>query len=109
MAKLRKTGKGIAKKKWVQILAPKSFSHQLIGETYVYDSREALGRTVAVNLMALTKNPRRQGINVSFLITGQHEDKLTTDIIGFRIMPPVVKRMVRRGKDKMRVSERNFL
>jgi ribosomal protein S3AE len=100
----KKGGKGAAKKRWIQILAPRIFNQQVIGETYVYDPREALGKPIAVNLMTLTRNPKQQGINVSFLITGQHEDKLTSDFTGFRIMPSVVRRMMRRGRDKIEDS-----
>lgn len=102
--KVRKTGKGAPKKKWIEILAPKVFNQQSVGETYVFDIREAIGKPVTINLMALTKSHRKQGTNVMFKITGQHEGKLTTDFMGIRIMPPVVRRMVRRGKEKIEDS-----
>lgn len=101
MAKPKKTGKGAPKKKWVEILAPKVFNQHPVGDTHVFEARDAIGKTMTVNLMSLTNSHRRQGTNVMFDITGQHEDKLTTDFIGLRIMPPVVRRMVRRGKEKI--------
>lgn len=106
MAKARKKGpkKSAARKRWVPVAAPKDFNSQPIGETHVYDPREALGRHITVNLMTLTKNPKTQGINVSFVISGQHEGKLLTGLTGYRIMPSVVRRMVRRGKDKIEDS-----
>ena len=93
-----------AKKKWVEIVAPKVFNQMPMGETHVFDAREALGKSMSVNMMSLTKNPKKQGISAKFLISGQHENKLTTDFLGLRIMPPVIKRMVRRGKDKIEDS-----
>lgn len=105
MAKAKKTkAMQKAKKKWVEILAPKVFNSMPIGETYIYDTREGIGKIVSANMMALTNNPKKQGVNVKFVITGQHEDKLTTDFLGLRIMPPVVKRIVRRGKEKIEDS-----
>jgi len=105
MAKAKKTkAMQKAKKKWVEILAPKIFNSMPIGETHVFDTREGLGKFVSVNMMALTKNPKKQGVNVKLLVTGQHEDKLTTSFVGLRMMPPVVKRIVRRGKDKIEDS-----
>ncbi|MBN2112329.1 hypothetical protein JW707_04505 [Candidatus Woesearchaeota archaeon] len=105
MAKVKKrVAKLGAKKKWVKILAPKMFNNYLLGETYVFDAREALGKTITVNLMTLTKNPKNQGINVSFSITGQHEEHLTTEFIGLRIMPSVARRFARRGKNKIEDS-----
>jgi len=103
-AKVRKTGKGAPKKKWVEILAPKVFNQQPIGETYVFEAREAIGKPITVNLMALTNSHRKQGTNVMFKISGQHEGKLITDFTGLRIMPPVVRRMIRRGKEKIEDS-----
>ena len=105
MAKAKKTkAMQKAKKKWVEILAPKVFNSMPIGETHVFDTREGLGKFVSVNMMALTKNPKKQGTNVKLLVTGQHEDKLTTSFVGLRMMPPIVKRIVRRGKDKIEDS-----
>jgi len=105
MAKAKKTKAMLkAKKRWVEILAPKVFNSMPIGETHIYDAREGIGKIVSVNMMSLTKNPKKQGVNAKFIVTGQHEDKLTTDFLGLRIMPPVVRRMVRRGKDKIEDS-----
>ena len=52
-------------------------------------------------MMALTNNPKKQGVNAKLLVTGQHAGKLLTEFLGMRIMPPDVKRMIRRGKDKI--------
>jgi ribosomal protein S3AE len=105
MAKAKKKAvKGAVKKKWVKIVAPKIFNSEFLGETYVYDTREAIGKPMKLNLMTLTKNPKKQGINVGFVVNGQHEDRLTTEITSFRMMPSVVRRMVRRGKEKIEDS-----
>jgi ribosomal protein S3AE len=106
MAKVKKKGpkKGTAKKKWFPIVAPKMFNNLTIGETYIYDAREGIGKNLTVNLMTLTKNPKTQGINVSFVVSGQHDGKLTTEFTGYRMMPSVVRRMVRRGKNKIEDS-----
>lgn len=105
MAKVKKRAiKAGAKKKWVKIVSPKAFNNTFLGETYVYEAREAIGKKLTLNLMTLTKNPKNQGINISFEIIGQHEEHLITDFIGLRIMPPVVRRFVRRGKNKVEDS-----
>ena len=105
MAKAKKTkAMQKAKKKWVKIVAPKIFNSEFLGETNVYDAREGIGKPLTVNLMTLTKNPKKQGINVGFVVNGQHENRLTTEITRFRMMPSVVRRMVRRGKEKIEDS-----
>jgi len=102
MVKARKKAvKSGAKKKWVKIAAPKIFNSQIIGETYVYEAREGIGKPLTANLMNLTRNPKRQGTNVMFVVSGQQEDRLVTELVGMKMMPSVVRRMVRRGKNRI--------
>ena len=43
------------KKKWVQILASREFNNQEMGETYVDEAENCIGRSMELNLMMLTK------------------------------------------------------
>ncbi len=96
--------KGLVKKRWVQIIAPDLFSNRVLGETTIYETQAGVGKDITVNLMTLTNNPKMQGINVSFYVNGHSEGKLTSIFTGYRIMPSVVRRLVRRGKDKIEDS-----
>ena len=100
MALAKKT-KGRVKKRWFSIIAPRLFNNQVIGETFIVDPSVIVGRTVPVNLMNLTRNMKNQNINVKFEIKSITGEKALTEIVGYEMSPSSIKRMVRRGKDKL--------
>lgn len=104
MAKTAKAATVIKKKRWVNILAPKLFNEQIIGETYISDVSEALGKAVSISLMALTGDPQRQTIALSFTMTGTNNNTLVTQPVGYRIVPAAVRKTMRRGKEKIEDS-----
>lgn len=89
------------KKRFYPILAPRIFNEQEIGEAHLYDLREAIGRRVKLNLMALTNDPKKQRINISFEITSVDGEKARAEVIGYNISPSAMRRMVRRKKIRM--------
>jgi ribosomal protein S3AE len=89
------------KKQWVKIVAPAAFEGIELGETYVNEKKEVIGKKISVNIMNISRGYRRQNIDVSFEVTGMHEDKAVTEFIGYQIIPSSTKRMVRRGKNKI--------
>lgn len=91
----------IRKKIWVRILAPRSFNQMLLGETYVYEPRAVLGRAITVNLMTLTKDPKKQSINLKFVATELSNDDVLTEVIGYEVSQSTIKRLVRRGKNRI--------
>lgn len=91
----------IKKKRWVQIVGPALIKHMPLGETFVGEPEEAVGRTINVSLMALTGDPKRQSTHVSFFIDGVKEGVLTTSVRGMELLPSTVKRLVRRGKERV--------
>ena len=101
MAKARKKVLKVKKKKWVEILAPKIFNEASLGRTYVVNQEDAVGKHMTVNLMNLTRDPKKQSINVSFLIDGIKGEKLTTSLVKYAFQPTSIRRMVRRSKDRV--------
>ncbi len=104
MAK-KKIVKAVGKKKiWVEILAPKLFNEQSIGETNVFEAKQAVGKGISVNMASLTGSHKKQTITISFNITGLREGKAITEIRGYKLANSSVKRMMRRGKAKIEDS-----
>lgn len=102
MAKGTKSAAVVVKKKyWIPILAPKLFSEQMIGESFVSEPQELVGRCVSVSLMVLTGDPQKQNISVKFKVTGAGKDAVNTEIAGYRILPFAAKKMMRRGRNKI--------
>lgn len=96
--------KKVKKKQWFQIVAPKLFNEQAVGETYLYSLSDAVGRTVKANLMNLTREIKAQNTNISLRINRVSGDKAYTEIVGYSMIPAAIKRMVRRGKTKLELS-----
>jgi small subunit ribosomal protein S3Ae len=89
------------KKRWCTLIAPKTFLEQEIGETLFELPKSIIGKKVTVNLMALTGDPKKQGFNVTFEITEVKENSAMTECIAFEMTPASVKRMVRRGRERL--------
>lgn len=105
MAKVKKKKKTKAiKKKWIKLYAPALFKHQELGETYVADNKLAIGKTISVNLMNLTRDPKKQNVYVSFKVTGLKKEGAETEFFRYKLSNSAVKRFVRRNKDKVEDS-----
>lgn len=94
----------IKKKRWVVILAPKIFNEQPIGETYISEFSEAQGRDASVSLTAITGDPQKQNIVLSFTMNGNTANAITTVSTGYRLTPAAVRKTMRRSKSKIEDS-----
>ncbi len=94
----------IARKEWYPIIAPKLFQNAVLGETYVYEPQEMIGKGVVSNLMGLTNDIKRQNINILFRINSVDNGKALTDIIGYNMINSSIKRLVRRNVEKIDMS-----
>ena len=94
----------IKKKRWIQIVAPANFNNELIGGIPVVESKLVIGRLVTANLMSLTNDMKKQNINLKFVISKIHEDKAVTSLYGYYLNSASIKRLVRKGKQKVEVS-----
>jgi len=94
----------IKKKRWVQIVAPQEFGGNFVGETYLAEPQEGVGRNMSVSLMSLTGDPGQQSIHIDFKITGVQNNTLVTEVMGFNIINSAVRKMMRRGKEKVEDS-----
>ncbi|MFO7710976.1 MAG: hypothetical protein R6V53_04380 [Candidatus Woesearchaeota archaeon] len=102
MAKAKKKSVTKAKKKkWFQIIAPKLFMEQSLGETPAVEINDLMNKKLTVNMMSLTRDPKKQGVAATFTINGIRDGQATTALTGYRIVPTTIKRMVRRGKDRL--------
>ncbi len=101
--KIKKASK-IKKKRWVQVLAPELFRNEPIGEIPVTDSQLLVGRIITINLMGLTRDIKKQNTSLKFTITGIKGERAVTDLYGYYLSLSSIKRLVRRGKEKIGLS-----
>lgn len=94
----------VKKKRWVAIAAPKLFEGDVLGESYTTNPNALIGRTITVNLMALTNDVKRQNTNIKFLINGVEGDNAVTELISYSIASSSIKRMVRKGRARIDTS-----
>lgn len=94
----------IAKKEWYPILAPNMFRNVLLGETFVYGPEQVMGKSLSQNLMALTNDVKKQGINVSFEVVSVEKNTAYTDITGYKMVTSSIRRLVRRNIGKIDMS-----
>lgn len=94
----------IKKKKWVPIIAPKWMDEQFLGETFVEENEQAVGKTITVSLGSLTGDPQRQSVNLKFSITKAETDHLKSELIEYQLTPTAVKRVARKGRKKIEDS-----
>ena len=105
MAKIRKkTGGKVRKKKWLKIIAPRTFNNMVLGESYVYDAKQLIGKSLKVNMMTLSRDPKQQHLNILFKVTKLDGDTGLAEVKGFVIVPSFLKRIVRRGKNRLDMS-----
>lgn len=94
-----------AKKKWISIYAQKQFFNgQEIGETYVENLSDTVGKVLKVNLMSLTSDPKKQSFYGIFKVTGTQENSALADMIGYQMNTSQIRRLVRRASNKLEES-----
>ena len=101
MAQKKQVKKVQKKKRWISIIAPKVFREIVIGESPVYDPKEMVGKKLKINLMTLIRDPKKQNINITFLINGVKGDSVVTEIHGYEMTHSSLKRMVKRRREKI--------
>ncbi|MCF7867003.1 hypothetical protein K9L67_03250 [Candidatus Woesearchaeota archaeon] len=89
------------KKVWYSIHAPKLLNNDFLGETYVYDKEQMQGKTLKLNLSTITGNIKKQNMDISFEVTTVVDNKAITKITGVTLTNSYIKRLVRRGRDKI--------
>lgn len=101
MAKKETTQLKWKKKKWYSIVASEAFGHQELGETAVIEKEELIGKSIVVNVMHLTKNIRKQNINLKFKVAHMKESKAVAETVDYFMQPSSIKRLVRAGRDRV--------
>ncbi|MBS3108316.1 hypothetical protein J4409_00425 [Candidatus Woesearchaeota archaeon] len=92
------------KKKWYSIYAPSTFRGQHIGETMAVESSSLIGRTVYVNLMNLIEDPKKQNYRILFKVVKIEGEKAVSDLMSYEMILTYVKRMMRKGVEKIEDS-----
>ena len=91
----------VKKKKWFAIHAPAQFNETILGESYLTESDLLEGKYMTANLSTISKSMRKQNVNIQFKIEKVVEGKGYTSITAYSLINAAMKRLVRRGRDKI--------
>lgn len=91
----------VKKKKWITVKAPKMLNEAVIGDVPVFDEQKLVGKIMPANMMTLTGDVKKQSITMKFLITEVKEGAASTLPVSLEVSQSVIKRHVRRGKDRI--------
>jgi len=94
----------VLKKEWYPIVGPKLFRNAVIGESYVYELDKIVGKGLRQNLMNLSNDVKRQNVTIDFRVGKVENGKAFAEMTGYRMVPASIKRLVRRGIDKVDMS-----
>ena len=89
------------KKKWFSIQAPELFSKASLGESHLTESALLEGKYLTANLSTISGNMRKQNINIQFKVVKVVEGVGQTKVVGYSMLNAALKRLIRRGRDKI--------
>jgi len=91
----------IKRKNWYSILAPKEQNTVVLGETFVAEPEAAVGRVIHANLKIITDNLRDQNAYLTFKINAFVGKNLQTEVSGFYLTPPSIRKIMRRNTSRI--------
>lgn len=100
-AKVQRTIDIWKKKRWYKLVAPAIFNNELLGETPSVEPGLVEHRTVSANLMTLTRDMKKQHIDVTFEVEKVQGDSAFTELKQYEINPAYIKRSVRRNRSRV--------
>ena len=91
-------------KKWYRIVSPQMFGAQPIAESVAVEDSQLIGRTVSVSLSMVTGDSKKQNTNAVFEVNKVDAGNAYTVVKRLEIAPSSIRRMMRKGKDRIDLS-----
>lgn len=92
------------KKKWFQIVAPKEFREEILGETSAFEEPTLIGRKIGINLMNLLGDPKKQNSKLVFRISEIKDGKAYTELVSYEMLQAFIRRLNRKDANKIEDS-----
>jgi len=97
----QKSRVSVVKKRWYSLQAPKVFNDFIFGETVAQEPESLVGRSVRTNLSTVLKGGKRQSMEARFRVVEVKGNICITELVSLEILPPNVKRIVKRAKKRV--------
>ena len=89
------------KKQWASVISTREFGNTELAEIPYTDVKTLIGRVLRVNLYLLTNDSRKQNAEIAFKIINSDGKTANTELMGYKILNAYVKRVIRKGKEKV--------
>lgn len=89
------------KKRWFSLVSTPEFNSTHLGESRAYSPQDLIGKTVVLNLMTLTNDPRKQSFNVTFVVHKIEGDQGVAQLVSYDMGRAYVRRVVRKGTTRV--------
>jgi len=89
------------RRKWYVVVASPEFKNREIGETISTEPENLIGRTLTLNLMNITNDPKTQNSKVTFKIIKVEKDRAITEFKSYNLLQTAVKRLAQKDKEKV--------
>lgn len=97
----KKARVSVVKKRWYAVQAPKVFNNVVFGETVAAEVELLKGRGIKTNLGNVMRSVKKQNMEVRFKIVEVEGNTCHTELVSMEILPPHVKRIVKRAKKRV--------
>lgn len=103
-AKQEKAAQTVKKKVWMPIVSKYIFEGAVLGETTIQEKQLPIGKPITVNLASITGEMKKQNINIGYRVTETKDNKAYAAPVSYSISPSLIRRVVRKGKDRVESS-----
>lgn len=91
----------VVKKRWYKILGPSLLKDAEVGESYLAEPDVLIGKKMTVGLNSLTGEHYRYNTHANLVVSAYDDGVFRTDLVGWRMLPSAVKKMIRRNKSRI--------
>jgi small subunit ribosomal protein S3Ae len=89
------------KKKWISIAASREFNNTELGETFVEETENVVGKVVCANMMNLVRDAKKQNIQLYFIVTHVKDNIANTELYGYEMVNAFIKRFSKKAKERI--------
>lgn len=89
------------KKKWIPIVASREFNNAELGETFVEETENVVGKVICANMMNIARDAKKQNIQLYFIVTGIKDNIANTELYCYEMVNAFIKRFSKKAKERI--------
>jgi small subunit ribosomal protein S3Ae len=91
----------VIKKKWFKIIAPSLLKEAVVGETFLANPEDIIGKKITTSLGNITGENQKQHTHVKLTVNSYQDGLFKTEIQGWKLLPSAMKKFVRRNRSRI--------